>query len=550
MKKQLNRLLSKDRSSQFRVFFIIGTALFVLLYLWANFFNRQVFNLDMYSDAQVAKLMWEQKTLFPENWVFGNQLYVVASPVLSALFYGLCKDSILAMGMASTVMMGIQLALFVWMLRPYVGKTSSAAGLYAIGGAVILGTSVCNCTNGMQLLYTMASYYACYMIGLLLCLGVYLRLKEGTKVNIAAIAAALVMTFGLGMQSARETLVLIAPLIAAEVIVLIVDRSEQLRNIRRTGFVLALTGANVLGLILSKSVPVVQNKAIPGLALPTSFSELLSNMSESFKFFVDITGLNYLHHSLKWKPLFLLALFICAVSLFALCKAIISVVRKKREPIAFLILFSALSLCAVFAVGAFLGFRLRTIYYFVWFLLSSLSFVYVLETIKGNALKSLVMLGLLGCGAVNLFYNAYPDFVQHKAQQELFYSSAQKLEAAGIDCTYVEYTTYGSSAVAACSGDKIDSAIIRLVSDPEMGYCFKAYPHLVDMSLFEEERKENAVVILTDAHMIGTSSFATLDSYPGSREMIDEKLELMSVEGNEYFDLYIYKIKDPSAIIP
>lgn len=535
-------------SPLFKYAFYLGTAFFVLLYLWANFCNRQVFNLDMQSDAQVARLMWEQKTLFPENWVFGNQYYIVATPVLSALFYGLCGDSILAMGFATTTMLFIQLALFLWLVKPYTGKTGAAAGLFAFGGAVILGTSVCNSTSGMQLLYTMASYYACYMIGILLVLGVYMRLKDGLPVNRLMPAAAILMCFGLGMQSVRETLVLIVPLVLVELLLFISDRRKQNKNRRRSIFVAALTAANVAGLLLMRLLPVVSNKSISGFALPMSPAELLANAASSLTNLSGIMGFQYLEYSIKWKPLFVLALLICAVSLAAVIKAAASLPGRKLDGLGFLILFSVLSLSAVFTVGTFLGFRLRSIYYFVWFLLTSLSFVYLIEKIKKPAIKNLLMLALLGCGAVNLFYNAYPDFAQHKAQQELFYGTAQKLIDMGVDCTYVEYTTYSSSAVAACSDDRIESAIVRLAEDPEGGYCLEAYPHLVDMTLFEEDRKENAVVILTDAHMIGTSSFATLKNYPGSEESLMEKLELISVESNEYFSLYIYKIKDPSVI--
>ena len=42
---------------------------------------------DMYSDTYVARLMWQEKTLFPESWVFGNQFYVCVTPVLAACFY-------------------------------------------------------------------------------------------------------------------------------------------------------------------------------------------------------------------------------------------------------------------------------------------------------------------------------------------------------------------------------------------------------------------------------------------------------------------------------
>ena len=59
---------------------------------------------DMYADTLVARLMWEGKSLFPFAYVFGNQLYVIATPVLAALFYGMGSSQNTAMALATTVM--------------------------------------------------------------------------------------------------------------------------------------------------------------------------------------------------------------------------------------------------------------------------------------------------------------------------------------------------------------------------------------------------------------------------------------------------------------
>ena len=59
---------------------------------------------DMYEDTLVARLMWEQKTLFPANYIFGNQYYVIATPVFAALFYGLTGSMNTAMALATTLM--------------------------------------------------------------------------------------------------------------------------------------------------------------------------------------------------------------------------------------------------------------------------------------------------------------------------------------------------------------------------------------------------------------------------------------------------------------
>ena len=67
-----------------------GCILFLLSFLIINFKLFPEFcDSDMFVDLYPARLMWEQKKLFPEGWVFGNQYFVIASPVWTAFFYGL-----------------------------------------------------------------------------------------------------------------------------------------------------------------------------------------------------------------------------------------------------------------------------------------------------------------------------------------------------------------------------------------------------------------------------------------------------------------------------
>ena len=57
----------------------------LLLVLVTGFFLRGIWkvnidafamfcNTDMYLDTLIAKLMWEQKSLFLDGWIFGNQI--------------------------------------------------------------------------------------------------------------------------------------------------------------------------------------------------------------------------------------------------------------------------------------------------------------------------------------------------------------------------------------------------------------------------------------------------------------------------------------------
>ena len=83
---------------------LLGTFVYFISILWINFHAKQWYSFDIYSDAFLARIMVEQRTLFPDNWVFGNQYYVIATPVLAAIFYALFHDTVLAMSLASSVM--------------------------------------------------------------------------------------------------------------------------------------------------------------------------------------------------------------------------------------------------------------------------------------------------------------------------------------------------------------------------------------------------------------------------------------------------------------
>ena len=95
--------IRRERMWQFALLALL--AAYLLVFSIINFCGFTDFMTpDIYSDTLAARYMWEQKSLFPEGWVFGNQYYVVATPVLSALFYGLIGSMNLAMAIATTVM--------------------------------------------------------------------------------------------------------------------------------------------------------------------------------------------------------------------------------------------------------------------------------------------------------------------------------------------------------------------------------------------------------------------------------------------------------------
>ena len=132
---------------------------------------------DMYEDTLCARLMWEAKSIFPKRFLFGNQFYVIATPVLAALFYGLCGSMNTAMALATTVMSLLILLSMDWMLRPVLKKPwQRLAALLAFVG-LLFGPGSARREDGTQLFFVMCSYYACYVICDFVVLGDYARAR-------------------------------------------------------------------------------------------------------------------------------------------------------------------------------------------------------------------------------------------------------------------------------------------------------------------------------------------------------------------------------------
>ena len=132
--------------------------LFVLLLIylagiiWVNSNGELWYNLDMYYDAAIARCMVEQKNIFPQDWVFGNQTYVIATPVLAAFFYYIFHDTVLALSLASSMMTLLVLWAFCWCIRPFVRGSSLLAGALCLMGGTLFSRNAATDIQGLQLL--------------------------------------------------------------------------------------------------------------------------------------------------------------------------------------------------------------------------------------------------------------------------------------------------------------------------------------------------------------------------------------------------------------
>ena len=367
---------------------------------------------DMYEDTLAARLMWEGKTLFPGNFLFGNQFYVIATPALSALFYGLTDSMNTAMALATACMSLLLLWSLDWMLRPFVksGVTRAAALLAAVG--LFFGPSEIRREDGVQLFYVMCSFYACYAITNFVVLGDYARARLEDRPRYPALAAALALCFCAGVQSLRQTCMTVLPVVCLEMLRLLRRglKKEPLlpREARRPLIrAAAYAAANFLGVLTARFVPAKQHTIYYGQSLLEG-APLREKLHEIHTAFSVVSGFDSVRTG-SARGFFLLMFLFCWGLVLAAAWLVILRYRRKDEADA--ACYWRLSLIACVGVlGAFLFTRvsLRAIYLFPLYFLPALSLVLIARHISSRRFYLLAAL-LLCLTSANLYFSYHED---------------------------------------------------------------------------------------------------------------------------------------------
>ncbi len=515
----------------------LAAGVYLVTIMLTNIFGSCLFNSDMYADAHVAKLMAEEGTLFPQSWVFGNQVYVIATPVVAALLCNFIGDSALALGIASCIMTVIEIFLFCWCIKPFCNKKALAVGLCCISGAVLIGQSFSTDRRTFQFFYTMASYYACYLIGIYLCMGTYFRLDAGRKMT-PAVAVSCAVSFALGMQSPRETLVLIIPIALVELWYLFILKRK---NNRRSVFVLLISAANICGLIFIKLLDINANPVIDSPALVSSFGELLENLIRSLEYLRYLLVGHYFEMGIKWLPLGVAELFVIAISVTAL---IMIIIRKDSSPIATLCIFCWISILGVLAVGTLLM-EVGSIYYFVWYFLAAVSFAYMTGILAGKVRSALLIL-LFICAAGNWFYSFYPNVARYRELRTFADHVADTLVVEGVECIYQDFATMPIFVTS--SKGKISSNLIEPTGSPSQLFCPLTY--LVDQNAYKSIDPKRSRIVTAESEFAGGNIMTYLQTGASEeyRQEVSKKLTLESIEECSYMTLYIYSFSDSGII--
>ncbi len=468
--------------------------LLVFAYLGVRGFPRYC-NSDTFADMQVARRMWEQKSLFPSGWTFGNQCYVVATPVLAALFYGLLRNINLSMVLATEVMTVLILLSFLWLLRAAVEER-----LFRLVGCLTLMTSVVApygvySINSM-LFFSQASFYSCYLITLFVVFGDYIRAFSSEKTRGIAWALSLLLCFGTGMQSLRQTVITILPIAAYELFL-------GLRNVlqhkkpwsgsdsRRILRVLTYGCANLAGVLVTKLLH-VSSAPIFGDTHLSGTDKLIEKLYAIVSAITEITGVDYLLEGGDCSRFIVLLIVFPIILFLAAVPFWLARIKQRETPLEQCWILCVIGILGVFLSTLVLNITLRGIYVFMWFPLVAFSGLILLK--KTRKVSQYVITVLVCLFSLGSLYYCYGPYVLETANAQM--TDEQKMSQWAVEQGYsYVYGDYWGTApqIAVCSEGKLDAGCWHR---PEN--VFQVEAANTPQDIYGEAENEKAIYVFTD----------------------------------------------------
>lgn len=455
-----------ERIKREKIFSVVLTVLllgFVGMVFYINFsINPEYYDGDIYNDINYAKEAWKAKSLFPKDWIFGNQTYVVATPVLAALFYGITGNGFTAMAIASSIMTVFVILTYDWMTRTLFSYNERTAGFLFMIGFLLLKAHVATSQQGIQAFFTMASYYACYLINAFIVYGCYVRIRQGKftgKHIIPAIIGA-ALSFGTGMQSLRQTAVMALPLVACEVLLIIIYSAKDKRFAisYSTLFSAIVFIANIAGLVAMRFIEINQNSIYGTTAFVSSFKDffrkLFLNMeSVALTFGLDALELRVrLVASIPFLLIILIGFILCVKDYIK---------NKCNEQGRFvLVMLLTLGCVSVFAAGVLTDVVNRALYYFMIYPLLAVCVSYIIVKFEKKRDVLFAVVAVFTAGMI-IFRTAgaVEEIKAGKDKSSTAHQIANYMLDNGYDTIYSVFglsgVMDGAENVVVASGDKI-----------------------------------------------------------------------------------------------
>ena len=431
------------------ILLIILTAAFLGAVVYMNFHVTPCFeDGDTYTDISFAVRAWREKTLFPDGWIFGNQYYILATPVFAALFYGIIKNALLAMAAASTLMTVLILAAYNYMLKPFASLSARLGGFLTFASFSALLGHLTGGSTGWQLFFTMDSYYACYFIVAMICFGCYARTRtniKGASVWIM-IAVSCLTSFAMGMQSLRQTEIMVLPLIITEALLIVYSKIRKEKfNSASLISAAAISVSNIAGHFFVRLLNIPHNEIFGTQKKPAE---------AGIKGFIDKT-LDIIKLSINiktYKPLVYLTYFtVIAITVIALFLMFCRFIKKKKLGAIAVISFTAfVGVGGIAFLYVFSSMEIRGIYFFMTHLLVALSATYLLSS-KSKFTKPVLLAAVLFLFAATAIVRFIPDSrtVTDKKAAAVYNEAAEYAVENDYSVVYANWLLIGRIATAA-----------------------------------------------------------------------------------------------------
>ena len=456
----------KEKNKSEKIFSVILTVL-LLAFLGLVFYvnlscNPEYYDGDIYNDINYAKEAWKAKSIFPKDWIFGNQTYVVATPVLAALFYGIIGNGFTAMAIASCIMTVLIVLTYDWMTRTLFSYNERMAGFLFLIGVLLLKAHVATSQQGIQAFFTMASYYACYLINAFIVYGCYIRLRKGefSGKHIAMSVIGIALSFGTGMQSLRQTAVMALPLVACEILMIIIYsiRDKKFAISSSTLFSAIVFVSNIAGLIAMKFIEINQNSIYGTTAFVKSLKEFLEKGFFNVEYVVLTFGLDSLELRVRLvvSTVFLLIILIG----FILCVKDFFKNKCIDQGRFALVMLLTLGCVSVFAAGVLTDVVNRALYYFMIYPLLAVCVSYIIVKYPGKRKALFSIIAVFAAGMIAFrTVGTVGEIKNGKDENSTAHQIANYMLDNGYDTIYSVFGLSGimdgAENIIVASGDKI-----------------------------------------------------------------------------------------------
>lgn len=222
------------------IFLFVMVYLGMFAYLNLAKYSQHV-DSDIAAEALLAREIWTEKELTPDDWIASTERYMFGMPVIASVFYGMTGSMTTAVGIACVLIGSVLVGVLYWFLRKI--GLSGLASLAAI--LVLCAVPVNGLRNDgqmvpfvMLLLFVFADYYALHSILMFLTIAFYFHLKKGKVGRKEAVCWFFMFGFttALALGGQRCFQMVILPMVVVEAVSLFAESDCFSRRLVRSRY--------------------------------------------------------------------------------------------------------------------------------------------------------------------------------------------------------------------------------------------------------------------------------------------------------------------------